>query len=151
MEKPPRATNTGIRGSPRQTTAPQDRERLQGLTRLEAVRIREKRILDGKRIQAENQGRPGSSVREAGHRRLRRARAVLDPARHRRLRRAAQASSFTLREERTRTEFRSREQSSRMRRERLAARTVPRILQARPYQAGEALEIRLQGSIQIQE
>ena len=102
----------------------------------EAVRIREKRTLDGKRIQAENQGRPGSSVREAGHRRLRRA---------------AQASSFTLREGRTRTEFRSREQSSRMRRERLAARTVPRILQARPYQAGEALEIRLQGSIQIQE
>mgnify|MGYP000615184586 CR=1 FL=1 len=69
-----------------------DRERLQDLTRLEAVRIREKRI------QAENQGRPGSSVREAGHRRLRRARAVLDPARHRCLRRAAQASSFTLRE-----------------------------------------------------
>ena len=136
MEKPLRATNTGIRGSPRQTTAPQDRERLQGLTRLEAVRIREKRTLDGKRIQAENQGRPGSSVREAGHRRLRRA---------------AQASSFTLREGRTRTEFRSREQSSRMRRERLAARTVPRILQARPYQAGEALEIRLQASIQIQE
>ena len=111
----------------------------------EAVRIREKRI------QAENQGRPGSSVREAGHRRLRRARAVLDPARHRCLRRAAQASSFTLREGRTRTEFRSREQSSRMRRERLAARTVPRILQARSRLAGEALKIRLRASIQIRE